>query len=83
MTGEEPDYAEPVFSEFNLGSFRIRPEDRLVMVREGEWKLSLAFTPDPADGALYNLSSDPYERQNLWNDPESKEAQQRLVHCTN
>ena len=76
--GEEP-MERPVFSEFTLGSFGIRPEDRLVMVREGNWKLTLCVDPEPGDGGLYDLAEDPYERQNLYRQPEYQEVEERLT----
>jgi arylsulfatase A-like enzyme len=75
--GKEP-AAKPVFSEFTLGSFDIRHDDRLVMVQDGSWKLSLCFNPDAGDGALYNLENDPYERTNLYGQEPYAGIQQRL-----
>jgi arylsulfatase len=63
--GDEPP-AEPIHSEFTLGSFEMRPQDRLVMVREGTFKLSCCLDPQPHDLVLYDLANDPYERRNLW-----------------
>ena len=77
-SGSEP-MARPVFSEQTLASFNVRPEDRLVMVRDGEWKLSVAMTPGPSEGALYNLENDPHERRNLFDDPASAEVRDRLT----
>ncbi len=76
--GSEPE-AGAVFSEFNMGSFDLRPDDRLVMVIEGSWKLSLVFSPEMGDGALYNLADDPYERNNRYNDPAGAPARERLT----
>lgn len=76
--GAEPD-ARPVFSEFTLGSFEMRPNDRLVMVREGQWKLSLCMDPKPHDEVLCNLEQDPYEQHNLYGQKETKSIQNRLV----
>lgn len=81
LTGVEP-AARPVFSEFTLGSFRMRHDDRLVMVRDGAWKLSLCFPATSEgyeDGALYHLESDPYERDNRYGRPEHVDVQQRLT----
>jgi arylsulfatase len=78
VEGREP-AAGPVFSEFTLGTFRIRHDDRLVMVRDGDWKLSLCLDPEPGDGALYHLSDDPFERRNLYGNPGAREAQERLT----
>jgi arylsulfatase A-like enzyme len=75
--GREPE-ARPVFSEFNLLGFGMPAGDRYVMVRDGRWKLSVAFTPDAGDGALYNLDADPYERTNLFARPEATAIRDRL-----
>ena len=76
--GKEPQ-PRPVFSEFTLGSFRIRHDDRLVMVRDENWKLSLCMDPEPHDGALYNLTDDPMELTNLYGRSEIHPVQQRLT----
>ena len=78
IEGKEPQ-AKPVFSEFTLGSFEIRHDDRLVMVREGDWKLSLCMDPEPFDGALYNLAEDPYEVESLYGRPGYKDVEDRLT----
>lgn len=75
--GKEPEN-KPVFSEFTLGSFDIREYDRLVMVRDRNWKLSLCLDPEMFDGALFNLADDPYERTNLYGVSEYKAIQDKL-----
>lgn len=75
--GQEPP-PMPVFSEFTLGSFNMRPDDKLVMVRDGAWKLSLCFAPAAGDGQLHNLVKDPLECDNLYGRPEFAKVQQRL-----
>ena len=75
--GQEP-AATPVFSEFNLASFGMSANHRYVMIRDGRWKLSLAFTPEPGDGALYDLSADPYERTNLYSTASAATVRDRL-----
>jgi arylsulfatase A-like enzyme len=76
--GTEPG-SRPVFSEFNLGSFGMPAGDRYVMVRDGRWKLSLAFTPGPGDGTLYDLQTDPHERANLYAAAEHTAVRERLT----
>ncbi len=75
--GVEPP-SVPVFSEFTLGSFGIRHDDRLVMVRDGNWKLSMCLDPTPHDSALYNLGTDPFELTNLAGLAESHHIESRL-----
>ena len=71
-SGCEPP-ARPVFSELTLASFKphVQHEGRLVMVRDGNWKLSACLDPQVHDLALHDLAGDPYERRNLANDPRS------------
>ncbi|NLD43196.1 MAG: sulfatase-like hydrolase/transferase [Chloroflexi bacterium] len=76
--GCEPE-ARPVFSEFTLGSYRTRPEDRLVMVRDGRWKASCCLDPYPHDVDLCDLEADPQERRNLHGDPSCAEVEEHLL----
>ncbi len=76
-SGQEP-ASVPVFSEFTLGSFGLMPDDPLIMVRDQNWKLSLCMTADDRDGMLVDLSTDPEETRNLWNDPRYSTPQNRL-----
>ena len=76
--GVTPD-ARPVFSEMTLGSFEIRHDDRLVMVRDGDWKLVLCLDVDGGDGALFDLAADPHERHNLYNAVAHATTQARLT----
>ncbi len=78
VTGHEP-AGRPVFSELMLDSFNIRNGERLVMVREGDWKLSLCMDPEPRDGFLINLADDPHERANLFGNAAHADVQQRLT----
>lgn len=64
--GGEPVESRPVFSEFSLGSFGLG-EERLVMVRDGRWKLSLRVDPEPTDVVLTDLIRDPDERHDASN----------------
>jgi arylsulfatase A-like enzyme len=76
--GSEPE-PRAVFSEFNLASFGMPASHRYMMVRDGRWKLSLAFTPEPRDGTLHDLEADPHERTNLYDSPEQSALRDRLV----
>jgi len=76
--GEEPD-SRPIYSEFTLGSFDMRPDDRLVMVREGDWRLSCCLDPEPGDVDLCNLAQDPHERCNLHGDPGTEGIEAHLL----
>ena len=76
-SGQEP-APVPVFSEFTLGSFGLMADDPLIMVRYRNWKLSLCMTADDRDGMLVDLSTDPGETRNLWNDPRYSTPQNQL-----
>jgi choline-sulfatase len=69
----------PVFSELTLGSFDIRPRDRLVMVREGSWKLSACLDPEPGELWLVDLDSDPDERVDRASDSSVSDVRDRLL----
>jgi hypothetical protein len=80
-SGREPE-PQPVFSEINHVIWGMR---RVVLVRDGAWKLSVARWPDwPAGtpcpfGALYNLERDPNEENNLYGAPETADTARRLL----
>jgi len=74
-TGAEPE-ARAVVSELTQATWGYRPNDRLMMVRRGRWKLSSFYDgpgTDPlsewADASLYDLHSDPWETRNLIRQP--------------
>jgi arylsulfatase A-like enzyme len=69
----------PVFSELTLGTFEIRERDRLLMVRDGAWKLTLCLDPEPCDFVLVDLESDPAERVNRADDQAVSEVRDRLI----
>lgn len=66
--------ARPVFSEIAGGV----NDTRYVMVREGDWKLSLEMDPQPSVGILVDLGHDPLERCNLFDSPGAADTQARL-----
>jgi len=78
--GGEPE-VKPVFSELTLESQRpyVQHKGRLVMVRDGDWKLSLCLDPEVHDVALYNLTEDPHEIVNLADDPSCAGQRERLI----
>lgn len=76
--GADPE-PRPVFSEFTLGSFGIRPHDRLLMIREGGWKLTLCLDPEPCELMLVDLGSDPTEQVNRADDPTASRVRDRLL----
>jgi choline-sulfatase len=71
--------AQPVFSELTLGSFDIRTRDRLIMVRDGSWKLSACLDPEPGELLLVDLESDADEHINRAADPAVAQVRDRLL----
>lgn len=78
VAGGEPDPA-PVFSEFTLSWGRQYQDQRIAMVRDGHWKLSLRWKPERCDGTLHDLEEDPHERRNLFDDPIHGPVRDRLA----
>ena len=85
MDGKEPP-VRPVFSELDLGTRGYRTGERLVMIRDGVWKLSLFRDPfdkdrfvETSDGSLYNLRDDPGERTNLFRSADHRGVVAELV----
>jgi arylsulfatase A-like enzyme len=76
--GVDPE-PRPVFSELTLGSFGVRPKDRLVMVRDGAWKLTVCLDPEPGELVLVDLAHDPGERVNRADDPTVDNVRDRLL----
>jgi arylsulfatase A-like enzyme len=62
----------PVFSEIAFGYQGYRDADRQVMVRHGDWKLTIFPDGGNPDPALYNLRDDPQEMNNLARRPGEK-----------
>ncbi len=77
-TGTEPP-SRPVFSGITLPVDSRHPDRRLVMVREGNWKLTVCVDESNESGELINLSADPFEQQNLWGKPGNREIQEHLM----
>lgn len=75
--GSEP-VGRPVFSEF-VDSCGIRPEERLVMVRDGDWKLSVSLDPEPNGMMLFNTRTDPEESHDLSGTSSASAARDRLL----
>jgi len=81
----EPLPERPVFSELKFGYLGYRDDDRLVMIRDGRYKLSLFQNPHDPDqyagreeGSLYDLKADPREGRNLYGDAAHEETVKRL-----
>jgi arylsulfatase len=51
--------------------------DFMTMTREGDWKL--VHFVDCDEGLLFNLTADPDERDNLWDQPDQKAKRKELI----
>ena len=80
LSGQEPE-RRPAFSEFSLNSFapHIEHDGRLVMVRDGDWKLSACIDPEIHDVSFHNLKLDPHERTNRANDAACETSRNDLL----
>jgi arylsulfatase len=72
----EIDHSQSMYEELRQGT------GRRVMVRTQEWKLIFFMDSrvKDKDGALYNLISDPDERNNVYKDPGNKDVIAHLEH---
>jgi arylsulfatase A-like enzyme len=81
-TGEEP-AATPVYSALDFSTeFKSSADavsDRLLMVRDGSWKLTATLDREPCELLLVDLASDPYERVNRAYDPAASGVRARLL----
>ena len=75
--GSEP-VSQPAFSEIAFGYQGYRDADRQVMIRDGDFKLSLFPDGGDSDGALYDLRQDPGEMHNLYSAPGKRELIRKL-----
>ena len=78
--GREPQ-CRPIFSGHSLASFELYPKKLNVMVRDGDWKMSMWQAPDAGGRTLVNLAADPYERRNRIDDADCREIRERLTRC--
>lgn len=75
----------PVFSEIDLASWKYRPNERLITIRDGRWRMTVyrqsqAPAGSPVDdGSLYDLARDPYETCNLYREREYHGTVQDLL----
>ena len=77
LSGTKP-HRDEVLIEFNNQGPRMgmTTVPRVRTLRSKTWRLSVYAGEDW--GELYNLKSDPYETENLWNDPEARDAKLKL-----
>ncbi len=59
--------------------YGLRDGNRMVCVRDGDFKLSVCLDPTPREGALYDLAADPHELVNLYDRPALADCQARLL----
>jgi len=79
-TGQEPE-RKLVHSEFILNSVPGLSEDKIFMVRDGQWKLTAQYSKDQklVDAFLHNMDKDPYEQNNLYGFSEYNDISNRLM----
>jgi len=70
-SGREYAYAE------HAGTSILTDVEFMTMVRTEDWKL-VHFLDEP-HGQLFDLSTDPNERENLWDDPDAAEVKRELL----
>jgi len=51
----------------------------MVLVRDGDWKLSVCLDPRPGEGMLCHLGDDPLELVNLYDRPQHAGVRERLL----
>jgi arylsulfatase len=70
------DPRERVFAEHSNDAI-LTGTDFMTMIHEGDWKL--VHFVDCDEGQLFNLASDPDERDNLWDQPKHEAKRQDLI----
>jgi choline-sulfatase len=78
--GKEP-AALPVFSEMSFGFDPRHPDNRVVMVRDGQWKLCVCVDDETEKGELIDLGNDPLEQHNVYGQEKYAAIQQKLLQA--
>ncbi|MDP6037891.1 MAG: sulfatase-like hydrolase/transferase [Candidatus Latescibacteria bacterium] len=76
LKGEDQDLREHVFAEHTRDGI-LQETAFMMMVRSKDWKL-VNFIDEPM-GQLFDLSADPKEEKNLWDDPNHQEKKRELL----
>ncbi len=69
-------YHNRVFAEHSNDAI-LTGTDFMTMIREGDWKL--VHFVDCKEGQLFNLATDPDERDNLWDHPDHQTKKQDFI----
>jgi arylsulfatase A-like enzyme len=77
LRGESWDGRDYIFAEHPRDGI-LQTTDFMTMVRSKEWKL-VHFLDEPF-GQLFDLTQDPGETRNLWDDPATAAKKQELLH---
>ena len=77
LTGQENTHRDSVYMEFYNANFNYPTPPLLTSVRTTQWKLN--YCDNAKYGELYDLTKDPAEFSNLWNDPHHKDTQQAMM----
>lgn len=87
--GQAANFRSWALCEYRYSGFTTDPLIMTTMLRQGDWKLIL-WHGQPAcgntrDGELYDLSTDPHELQNLFNNPDHasrrREMKRHMIHA--
>lgn len=65
------------YCEWRVGESRCGVPLRLTCVHDGTCKLT--YEEESSTGELYDLETDPHEMNDLWNTPEGRRSQDRLI----
>ena len=77
LTGQTTEHRESLYAEHYDSSFLYDPPPMATCVRTRRHKLTIYHTLHT--GELYDLEKDPGEFRNLWNDPNSRGAQEQMA----
>lgn len=78
LTGQTKEHRDSVYMEYLDANATFEIPPMMTGVRTEKYKLS--FYDKPRTGELYDLTKDPGEVNNLWDDPHSKDVREEMLH---